>query len=168
MIEEWRRLRDYGLALHQERQNVARDLELLGRKFHSASDNFAKANQYLQQLEAVRQSVQQELAAHEGAKLRELEVELWSMDELALVHGGKRRLYLGATLRIYSIIRMNESFLELLDDLAFQVQRTLLSSLDLLRCFARGDQPDRHLWAEFQQAANRLAHPYKVYQELQA
>ena len=89
------------------------------------------------------------------------------MDELALVHGGKRRLYLNATVRIYRILRMNQDFLELLNELAVQVQRTLQAALDLLRCFARGVEPDRHLWAEFQQAANRLGHPYKVYQELQ-
>lgn len=167
MIEEWRCLRDFGLALHRERQNVARDVERLASKFFSASDNFAKASQYLDQLATVRQSVQLELDASQGAKKRELELELWEIDDLTLSHGRKRSLFLNATVRIYNILRMNESFQELLNDLAIQVQRTLQAALDLLRCFARGDRPDRHLWAEFQQAANRLAHPYRVYQELQ-
>jgi len=166
-MEEWRRLRDFGLKLHQERQNVARDMQQLGERFRSASDNFAKANRYLQELEAARQSFQLELAACDGAQQRELELKLWTIEELAFVHGGKRWLFLNATLRIHRVLRMNEAFLDLLNDLAVQVQRTLQASLDLLRCFARGDQPDRCLWAEFQQAANRLAHPYKVYQELQ-
>lgn len=167
MVEEWRRLRDFGLALHRERQNVARDLERLGAKFHSASENFAKATKYLQDLATIRQSLELDRDACEGARQRALELKLWEIDDLALTHGRKRSLYLRATLRIYGVLRMNESFQELLNELAVHVQSTLRAGLDVIRCLSRGHQVDRHLWAEFQQAANRLAHPHKIYQELQ-
>lgn len=166
MLEERRRLRDYGLALHAERENVARDLVRLGRKFELASENHANAHDYVNQLEQARLRLAYDLPVHEGLQFRRLEVERSEVRLLLFEHSRKRDLYRRDTLRIYTILRLNENFLRLLEELAVQVRATLLSSLDLLRCFARGEEPAGYLWSEFRQACGRLAHPYQLYQQL--
>ena len=167
---EWRRLHDFGRRLRQECQNIRTDIHKLSKKFEQACLNQEKAAEYTTQLDALRQSVVAQIQQEAGLRQRQLEVELWELEELIQVHQGKRRIYLQASVRIFRILRMNDDFWELLFEMQGHVRDALESSLNLLEFYAgpqgNSSSPPVFMMAEFHKATNRLGHPYKVYQEI--
>ena len=168
----WRRLHDFGLRLGQECQNILIDIHKLSKKFEQACLNHEKAAEYTTQLDALRQSVvaQIQQADCDGLRQRQLQVELWELEELIQVHQGKRRLYLQASIRIFRILRKNEDFWELLREMQGHVRDALESAINVLEFHARpqanSSSPPAFVMAEFHKATNRLGHPHKVYQEI--
>ena len=166
MVEEWQRLLDFGLRLHAERTHVIQDLGQLAKKFELASTNHAKAYEYVKQLEQIQAQTSQTLQNQDGLQLRESEIKLAEVERLIHEHRLKRKLFENATVRIYGILRLNEIFLEFLEELAQNTRATLISSLDLLRYYARGEEPPKYLLGEYRQACGRLCHPLRIYQQL--
>lgn len=166
MVEEWQRLLDFGLKVHAERMHVIQDLGQLGQKFELASSNHAKAYEYVKQLEQIHAQTSQTLQNQDGLQLRESEIKLAEVERLIREHRLKRKLFQNATVRIYEILRLNEIFLEFLEELAQNTRAALISSLDLLRCYARGEEPPKYLLAEYRQACGRLCHPLRIYQQI--
>ena len=149
MVEQWVRLRDFGLRLHQERQVIADDVRRLSQKFEMACDNHAKASDYLRQLRELRG-----------------DQEDWELDDLCRVHEGKRRLYLQAARRIYAILRLNELFQMMLAEMAEDIHHALHASLDLLRAQVAGQPADRFAQNEFAGACGRLQSYLKLYEQV--
>lgn len=157
VVQEWRRLKDLGLRLHQERHAIAVDSGRLHQRFQRAADNFEKATVFLEQLDT------------ECQKIRGLgsTFELERLTGLVRQHRLKRELFFQATLALYRTLRRNDAYLELVKQLAQQVEAGLQASLDQLRHLARGEKPPAFLTAEFRAAMGRLAHPAQVYREIE-
>lgn len=165
VCQAWRRLRDFGLKLQAERNQVLGDSARLSQRFHKAADNFARASTYLTDLAEVRRRAEP-VAAAEGLSARRAQIELAEIDRLTQEHLGKRELFLQATGRIYRILRKNDAYLELLEELSDQTSATLACTLRILRCQAQGQEIPRYLLGEFRQATGRLSHPARLYQKI--
>lgn len=153
MIEEWRRLIDFGMRVHAERQCIAKDLERLKQKYVLASDNHQKATYYCKLLAEYRDEAT-------------CPAEIWELEDQLRINGQKRNLYLRTTTRIYGILRMNEIFELMLSEMADHIQHALHASLDIMRAMAEGRPPERHLENEFAQACGRLHSYRKLYEQV--
>jgi hypothetical protein len=153
VIEEWRRLRDFGLRIHSERECIAQDMQKLQKKFELACENHDKASRYLQQLTQIRAQTHAQL-------------EIWELEDQLRIHQKKRHLYLHAAKRIFGILRMNELFELMLREMADHIQHALHSSLDILRDLAEGRQPERHLESEFARACGQMHSYRKLYEQV--
>ncbi|MBS2039664.1 hypothetical protein JST97_32060 [bacterium] len=167
LIEEWRRLRDFGLKVHEERNHLARDTRRLHERLERAHRNYAKATNYLALLEEFRCRKLEEMSRLEGPALRQAEV-LMEETRLALqLHSLRRDLFSLLSGRIAGILCLNQVWSQMLADLSEHVREALQASLDIMRCYARKENPPSYLMGEWRRALGKLQHPARIYQELQ-
>jgi hypothetical protein len=131
------RVREVGSFLDRmesEVENVRQDISRLNKKMLLASSNKEKAAQYILQLKDIEKQLDTELAAMTENNLakREKQTELDEVRRLISEHGGKLRLYANADERIHSIVKMNNNFLELLNNLHNNMQNMYDSGQEVL------------------------------------
>lgn len=132
------RVREVGSFLDRmesEVENVRQDISRLNKKMLLANQNKEKAAQYILQLKEIEKQLQSELDAM-GTEVtlakREKQTELDEVKRLIGEHGGKLRLYANADERINSIVKMNNNFLELLNNLHNNMQNMYDSGQEVL------------------------------------
>lgn len=155
MVEEWLRLRDFGLRIHQERVAISEDIQRLSQKFEQACTNHQKASDYLRQLEQLRSQTN-------------TWQEQWELEDLFRTHDARRHLYLQAAKRIYAILGLNHLFQLMLGEMTEHIHHALHSSLDMARALAAGQSPDRQSQQEFAQACGRLQSYQKLYEQVKS
>lgn len=132
------RVREVGSFLDRmesEVENVRQDIQRLNKKMLLANQNKEKAAQYILQLKDIEKQLDSEVQAM-GAEVtlakREKQTELDEVRRLIGEHGGKLRLYANADERINSIVKMNNNFLELLNNLHNNMQNMYDSGQEVL------------------------------------
>lgn len=132
------RVREVGSFLDRmesEVENVRQDIQRLNKKMLLANQNKEKAAQYILQLKDIEKQLDTEVQAM-GAEVtlakREKQTELDEVRRLIGEHGGKLRLYANADERINSIVKMNNNFLELLNNLHNNMQNMYDSGQEVL------------------------------------
>ena len=132
------RVREVGSFLDRmesEVENVRQDISRLNKKMLMATQNKEKAAQYILQLKEIEKqlTVEVEAMGAEGTVAkREKQTELDEVRRLISEHGGKLRLYANADERIHSIVKMNNNFLELLNNLHNNMQNMYDSGQEVL------------------------------------
>lgn len=131
------RVREVGSFLDRmesEVENVRQDISRLNKKMLLASQNKEKAAQYILQLKEIESQLSAEVDAMVENNLakREKQTELDEVRRLVSEHGGKLRLYANADERIHSIVKMNNNFLELLNNLHNNMQNMYDSGQEVL------------------------------------
>lgn len=132
------RVREVGSFLDRmesEVENVRQDISRLNKKMLLANQNKEKAAQYILQLKEIEVQLHAELDAM-GPEVtlakREKQTELDEIRRTIGEHGGKLRLYANADERIHSIVKMNNNFLELLNNLHTNMQNMYDSGQEVL------------------------------------
>jgi hypothetical protein len=132
------RVREVGSFLDRmesEVENVRQDIQRLNKKMLLANQNKEKAAQYILQLKEIEKQLDNEVQAM-GSEVtlakREKQTELDEVRRLIGEHGGKLRLYANADERINSIVKMNNNFLELLNNLHNNMQNMYDSGQEVL------------------------------------
>lgn len=132
------RVREVGSFLDRmesEVENVRQDISRLNKKMLMAAQNKEKAAQYILQLKEIEKHLSEEVDAlgpDTTVAKREKQTELDEVRRLIGEHGGKLRLYANADERIHSIVKMNNNFLELLNNLHNNMQNMYDSGQEVL------------------------------------
>jgi len=105
--------------LQAEMKVLQDDIVSLNKRMIVAAQNEEKAAQYVLELEETRKSLEQKLAATDPKSIdaRTLSSNLSDIKRLIWEHGGKLRLYSNAEDRLATIIKMNNNFLETMNNL---------------------------------------------------
>lgn len=132
------RVREVGSFLDRmesEVENVRQDISRLNKKMLMATQNKEKAAQYILQLKEIEKQLTAEVDAmgtETTVAKREKQTEVDEVRRLISEHGGKLRLYANADERIHSIVKMNNNFLELLNNLHNNMQNMYDSGQEVL------------------------------------
>lgn len=132
------RVREVGSFLDRmesEVENVRQDISRLNKKMLMATQNKEKAAQYILQLKEIEKQLTAEVEAmgsETTVAKREKQTELDEVRRIISEHGGKLRLYANADERIHSIVKMNNNFLELLNNLHNNMQNMYDSGQEVL------------------------------------
>ena len=132
------RVREVGSFLDRmesEVENVRQDISRLNKKMLMAAQNKDKAAHYIFQLKEIEKLLTAEveaMGADTTVAKREKQTELDEVRRLISEHGGKLRLYANADERIHSIVKMNNNFLELLNNLHNNMQNMYDSGQEVL------------------------------------
>ncbi len=112
-------------SLEVEIENVRKDITRLNKKMVVAAQNEEQAasiilelNKTIELLREERESLGEEVTSEHRA----IDAQISELEQMAALHGGKLRLYSNAEDRIFSIIRMNGNFLEMLTNLQTNMQ----------------------------------------------
>lgn len=117
------RIREVGNFLDRmesEVENTRQDIARLNNKMLAAVQNKEKAASYILELREIEKALAQELlelGSGASAAHRQKQTEIDEVKRLIWEHGAKLRMYANADERIYSIVKMNNNFMELLTNL---------------------------------------------------
>jgi hypothetical protein len=106
-------------TLQADMKALQEDVVSLNKRMIVAAQNEEKAAHYVLELEEARKSIELKLAATDPKSLdaRTLASDLSDIKRLIWEHGGKLRLYSNAEDRLATIIKMNNNFLEIMNNL---------------------------------------------------
>lgn len=106
-------------TLQADMKALHEDIISLNKRMIVAAQNEEKAAHYVLELEEARKTIEQKLGATDSKSLdaRTLASDLSDIKRLIWEHGGKLRLYSNAEDRLATIIKMNNNFLEIMNNL---------------------------------------------------